>query len=223
MNVFMVQFLQLLLLLISLSSVSAEGGSTAGNPDLYAYFETPLKDDVGAIGPSKWRDLDHIPNNQCGGNGQVNGFGQSPLVLPEELFYFNICHDGMDGYVPTPATCSWSDVEFKVTTHGLILKVKEDDHHDDHHDDHDHHDAEPCHLGMIEIPQSDKKYKASEIKIKLGSEHVIDGYSTSYELQILHKEDSGETQSMLSFFVEVADLDWSSENPDFDEGEYMSG
>ena len=35
--------------------------------------ETPLGQDVGHIGPSAWKNLFRIQDNQCGGNGQING------------------------------------------------------------------------------------------------------------------------------------------------------
>ncbi len=184
------------------------GGASEGYPTLFAYFETPLKYDVGAIGPSKWRDLDHIPGNQCGGNGQVNGFGQSPVIISQEMAYFGVCHESMDGYEPFPGTCSWSDIDFKVTTHGLSITPKQKDNHG------------LCSLGSINIPQSDKLYEATEIKIKLGSEHSIDGVAHSFELQILHQEESGETQSVLSFIMEISPVDWTAENVDFDYGRH---
>lgn len=69
------------LLVVYVVDAAGSGSAGRGHPELYAYFEAPLSDDDLALGPSKWKDLDHIPGNQCGGNGQVNGFGQSPIVL----------------------------------------------------------------------------------------------------------------------------------------------
>lgn len=198
---------------------AAGGGTSVGNPNLYTYFETPLKDDVGAIGPSKWRDLDHIQNNQCGGNGQENGFGQSPVVLSQELVYWGICHAGMDGYEASPGTCNWDDLDFKITPHGLSIIPKVDKHvHDD--DNHDEHEESTCNLGTINIPQSDKVYEATEIKIKLGAEHIIDGYANSFEMQIFHKEETSETQAVLAFLMELTPLDWTIGNPDYDQGQH---
>ena len=218
----MVFNLLILIASLKLLDVKAAGGGTSfGNPNLYTYFETPLKDDVGAIGPSKWRDLDHIPNNQCGGNGQENGFGQSPVVLSQELVYSGICHAGMDGYEPSPGTCNWNDLDFKLTPHGLSItpKLEKHAHDDDNHDDHDSQES-TCNLGSINIPQSDKFYEATEIKIKLGSEHVIDGYASSFEMQIFHREESGETQAVLAFLMELLPLDWTTGEPDYDQGQH---
>lgn len=66
------------------------GGSSSTETDkpihsedyLWTYFETPLTETVqyneGHLGPLHWKNLP-IPNNQCGGAGQVDGFGQSPI------------------------------------------------------------------------------------------------------------------------------------------------
>lgn len=60
-----------------------------------------------------------IPDNQCGGYGQTNGFGQSPVVLSTSLLWQ--CHTDMSGYEVFQGTCYWSDLQFEVTKHGEIF------------------------------------------------------------------------------------------------------
>jgi NhaP-type Na+/H+ or K+/H+ antiporter len=181
-----------------------------GDPELYAYFETPLEDDVGAIGPSNWRDLEHIHENQCGGYGQTNGFGQSPVIFSEDVAYYQ-CHTDMSGYEPLQGDCNWSDLEFTVGKHGLRVVPKTEHHHQDDHGSTGHTEAPVCHMGFINIPQSDKQFKAVEIRLQSGSEHNIDGFASSFELQVLHQEESGETQAAFGVLVELAPIDWTQE------------
>ncbi len=60
-----------------------------------------------------------IPDNQCGGYGQTNGFGQSPVVLSTNLFWQ--CHTDLSGYELFQGTCNWSDLQFEVTKHGEMF------------------------------------------------------------------------------------------------------
>ena len=91
-----------------------------GNVGLFTYFETPLFDRIGnkgvvmaqeravGAGPSQWPNILFPPQlvptgNQCGGIGQVTGYGQSPIVIPADVR--DRCDVGFKGYVFEPGTC----------------------------------------------------------------------------------------------------------------------
>jgi len=176
------------------------GGEGLGSPDLYSFFETPLKDDVGSIGPSRWRDLDHIPDNQCGGNGQQNGFGQSPIVLSTDFFW--MCHTDFSGYEVNEGNCKWSDLQFEITKHGLTVKTTN------------------CHIGQLIIPQSEKTFEAVEVQLKVGAEHVYDGYSPSFEMQFFHRTDTDEVQAAFAILMEAFPIDYFVPQVDRTTGEH---
>ena len=154
---------------------------------LWAYFETPLEDDVGPIGPSRWRDL-NIPHNQCGGGGQKDGFGQSPVVIPYYLSENNECHTDLSGYATMDGTCTWVDVDYLIQKDSLVLRPKLDEHGDP-----------ICSLGAWEIPQRyNTTYEAMELHVRFGSEHVDESAVLPFEIQVFHQQLDGTTKAAFS-------------------------
>jgi NhaP-type Na+/H+ or K+/H+ antiporter/carbonic anhydrase len=170
------------------------GGGSSSNADeveshddiLFAYFETPLENDVGHIGPTHWLDLD-IANNQCGKGGQKNGFGQSPVVFPYRLTNYEECTSNLDGYETFDGNCSWADVEYPISKGILALKPKKDP-----------NGIPYCSLGKWKIPQSDALYEVTEVHLKHGAEHALEGYQEMVELQVFHEDEKHETRAAFS-------------------------
>jgi len=181
--------------------------SLTHNPDsLYAYFETPLPDDdVGHIGPSAWKNLFRVPDNKCGGGGQKDGFGQSPVAIPYAVT-LDQCYDIQSYQVKERATCTVQDLTFQIQKNGLSAMVKdsnadtanggastsrhrnmgESSSSSSSSHEEDEHKYEPiCHLGSVETPDG-QTYKAVEILIKPGAEHFFEGEQSKAEMQIFH-------------------------------------
>ena len=59
----------------------------------------------------------NIPNNECGGNGQINGFGQSPIVVPPEVE--STCHADLAGYEFEQGDCTWDQLLFQILPNGV--------------------------------------------------------------------------------------------------------
>ena len=59
----------------------------------------------------------NIPNNQCGGNGQINGFGQSPVVISPEVE--SMCHADLTGYEFEQGDCTWDQLFFQILPNGV--------------------------------------------------------------------------------------------------------
>ena len=59
----------------------------------------------------------NIPNNQCGGNGQINGFGQSPIVISPEVE--STCHADLAGYEFEQGDCTWDHLFFQILPNGV--------------------------------------------------------------------------------------------------------
>lgn len=130
------------------------------------------------VGPSQWKDLDGFDDNQCGGNGQVDGFGQSPIIIPIQysgLFGSSTCYDDMSGYTWAPGNCRYRYMKYKVRKDGLSFLPKPD------------MDGEPvCHLGRFQNNKTKPGvwYEATEIRFKLGSEHAYEVFTpASMEMQ----------------------------------------
>lgn len=104
---------KVLLLLVCLSN---QVSSVLGNAGVFAYYETAIAG-LGGRGPSQWQNLIFPPavapfGNQCGGNGQQNGFGQSPVAIPPQVE--SKCDADMTGYEFEQPTCTWDDVWFRI-------------------------------------------------------------------------------------------------------------
>ena len=154
---------------------------------LWTYFETPLSRDVehngGHLGPTHWKDL-KIPNNQCGGGGMKNGFGQSPVVI--SYTYINEeCDSNLDGYETFNGTCTWSDLDYAILKDGLQIKQK--------------YDPPLCSLGSFKIPDNrDALYEITELRFKTGAGHVLEGSVYSNEFEIFAQEKDGYSQAAFS-------------------------
>ena len=161
---------------------------------LWTYFETPLSENVpqngGHLGPTHWKDL-KIPNNQCGGGGMKDGFGQSPVVIP-----FNLdgeCDSNMDGYETFNGTCTWSDVDYAILKDGLQIKPKEG--------------TAPCSLGSFKIPDNrDASYEITELRFKTGAGHVTEGMVYKSEFEIFAQEVDGDSQAAFSIPFVIPDF-----------------
>ena len=60
-----------------------------------------------------------IPNNRCGGNGQVNGFGQSPIVISPEVE--STCHADLAGYEFEQGDCTWDQLLFQILPNSVLV------------------------------------------------------------------------------------------------------
>ncbi len=74
-------------------------------------------------------------------------------------------------------------------------------------------------MGELIIPQSEKQFEAVEIQLKVGAEHIIDGFANSFELQVLHREDTEEVQAAFGILVEITPFDWTQLDIDISQGE----
>ena len=89
---------------------------------LFTYYEDPFLPSPDSpnlileLGPSRWRHM-NIPNNECGGNGQINGFGQSPIVIPPEVE--STCHADLAGYEFEQGNCTWDQLFFQILPNGV--------------------------------------------------------------------------------------------------------
>ncbi len=103
-------FFALTLHLLKVSPVKASAG-------LFTYYEDPFLPSenfpnlILELGPSRWRHM-NIPNNECGGNGQINGFGQSPIVISPEVE--STCHADLTGYEFEQGDCTWDQLFFQI-------------------------------------------------------------------------------------------------------------
>jgi len=185
------------------SEHESDGHNTNKDDLLFAYFEAPLPEDeaFGKIGPTVWRDLFRIHPNFCGGNGQHNGFGQSPVVI-DEADLLN-CDRNMNEYSFSDGNCKFEDLKFEVNKDGLSVGPKGADAHS------------TCSLGMVKIPGNDKSLEAIEIRMKLGAEHIHAGHESSAEIQVYFREE-GEIRAAISILVEVSNSN-DDEPPKTDE------
>jgi len=177
-----------------------ESEASADKDDLFfAYFESPLVEDeaFGTIGPSAWKNLFRIEPNFCGGHGQVNGFGQSPIVIPNSVAFK--CDRNVNEYSFTDGNCKFEDLEFEVTKDGLSVGPKLADADTEH----------PCNLGAVKIPGNDNSFEAVEIRMKLGSEHSHEGIDNSAELQVYFLEEE-EIRTAISIILEIGPFNYSS-------------
>jgi len=179
------------------SEHESEGHSKNKDDLLFAYFEAPLPDDeaFGKIGPSVWRDLFRINPNFCGGNGQHNGFGQSPVVVDESMVLN--CDRNMNEYSFSDGDCKFEDLKFEVKKDGLSVGPKAVDGHT------------VCSLGNVKLPKlpgKDKSLEAIEIRMTLGAEHIRAGHEYSAEMQVYFREE-GEIRAAISVLAKVSNSD----------------
>ncbi len=180
---------------------------------LWTYFETPLSDTVkyngGNLGPTNWKDLP-IPNNQCGGGGQANGFGQSPIVIPYEKTTKG-CDSHMNRYETAPGDCTWQDVDFPIMKDAVIVRAKVDKYHSD---------KPICSLGSLFLPDNDNHlYDIQELRMKTGADHIVEGYTFVMEFEVIATERDGNTQAAFSIPVIPDYVKSSNTTNDFSEME----
>lgn len=177
-----------------------------GNVGLFTYFETPLFDRIGnkgvvmaqeravGAGPSQWPNILFPPQlvptgNQCGGIGQVTGYGQSPIVIPAEVR--DRCDVGFKGYIFEPGTCTWDDLNFRIITNGVIVNASHTD----------------CTFGRMKIPGMQNFFDVLQFHIHTNSEHSVDGTYYPAELHVVHRETTGESFAVFGMFIDAAEDD----------------
>lgn len=141
-------------------------------------------------GPSQWRNIIFPPQiaptgNQCGGIGQKTGFGQSPIVVPQQAR--DQCQTNMAGYKFEAGTCTWADLDFQILTNGVWVGVKP---------------GAACTLGRMKIPNKPNWFNALQFHIHTSSEHSVDGTYYPAELHVVHQESTGESFAVFGMFID---------------------
>lgn len=106
------------------------------------------------FGPSQWRNIIFPPvvapmGNQCGGIGQSTGYGQSPIVIPEEVR--DTCDTDLSGYTFESGDCTWDQLEFRAILNGLIVNATA---------------GSGCSMGRMKIPGNDNYFNALQYHSK---------------------------------------------------------
>ena len=181
------------------------------NAGVFTYYEDSFRPDEGSratleVGPARWRDL-LIPNNQCGGGGQLNGDGQSPIVIPAANR--DRCDTDLSGYEFRQGTCTWDQLMFQIVTNGLIVGPQRVP-------------GSPntlnpdlvCELGRMKIPGDDMWYVATQFHIHAVSEHSVAGSFYPAELHVVHVREDGSSFAVFGMFIDNDDIDSNGTDED---------
>ena len=142
--------------------------------------------------------------NQCGGIGQRTGYGQSPIIIRNEVR--EQCDTDLSGYMFEGGTCTWDELDFRIVLNGVIIHPKP---------------GVMCRFGRMKIPGNDNWFNALQYHIHTGSEHSVeqDNLQTEYypaELHVVHQEETGESFAVFGMFIdqnpEDKDKDQESED-----------
>ena len=201
----MVSPLSLSKALLLLSFLAGTPG-VSGNAGLFTYYETPLFYRIGnkgivmaneqavGFGPSQWQNIFFPPQliptgNQCGGMGQVNGYGQSPIVIPSETR--DTCDVGLEGYEFQAGDCSWDDLNFRTVNNGVIVNAT----------------LPGCTFGRMKIPGITNWFNLLQFHIHTNSEHSVDGQYYPLELHMVHAEETMESFAVFGMFIDQPEDD----------------
>ena len=184
----------------------------AGNAGVFTYYESPMFYRIGndgyvmahdpevGFGPSQWRNIIFPPiiaptGNMCGGRGQENGYGQSPIVIPPEAR--DTCDSNFEGFKFEGGDCSWNQLQFRIILNGVIVNAAP---------------GETCSLGRMKIPGNDNYFNALQFHIHTNSEHSVDGEYFEAELHIVHLEETAESFAVFGMFIDTNPEDEDAEH-----------
>ena len=201
--------------LISLLFAAVQLAVVNGNAGVFTYYETPMFYRIGndgyimahepevGFGPSQWRNIIFPPvlaplGNQCGGRGQSTGYGQSPIVIPEDIV--GTCETDFHGYEFEQSTCTWDQLDFRILLNGVIVGPKLN---------------ETCSLGRMKIPGNGNWFNALQYHIHTGSEHAVGSEYYAAELHVVHQEENQESFAVFGMFI-----DTNPDSPDEDHEDF---
>ena len=205
-------------LIVIISNVSLQ---VNGNAGVFTYYETPMFDRIGntgyvmahspavGAGPSQWKNILFPPQvaptgNQCGGRGQESGYGQSPIVIEQEVR--EACDTDLTGYTFEKGTCTWDELEFRLISNGVIVHPKL---------------GSICRFGRMKIPGKSHWYNALQFHIHTGSEHSVkqeNRYAKYYpaELHIVHASELGDDFAVFGMFIDYNTTDDTTPHENFE-------
>lgn len=163
-----------------LLAVVLRAQQASANVGIFSYYETAI-DGLGPVGPSQWPNLvlhDDHGHNECGGTGQLTGFGQSPIVFPD--FAGKQCDSNFNGYSFEAGTCTWDDLRFSIENNSVQVEKKS---------------SSSCSLGRMKIPDSSNYFVAKQIHIHTNSDHSVNGKYYKNEIHVVHQEEEGHSKN----------------------------
>ena len=197
-----------------------------GNAGVFTYYETPMFDRIGntgyvmanspavGVGPSQWKNIIFPPvvaptGNQCGGIGQTTGYGQSPIIIRNDVR--EQCDTDLTGYQFERGTCRWNELDFRIVLNGVIVHPKP---------------GAVCRFGRMKIPGNGNWFNALQYHIHTGSEHSVEqeNLRTDYyqaELHVVHQEETGDSFAVFGMFIDENPVNKTQDNAMFET--YLQG
>jgi len=129
----------------------------------------------------------------------VNGFGQSPIVVPPETEAN--CDTDLSGYMFEEGDCMWDQLFFQILHNGVWVGPNRVP-------------GSPntlapdvvCTLGRMKIPGDDNWYIANQMHIHSNSEHSVAGSVYDAEVHVVHvREDDPNKFAVFALFVDNLD------------------
>lgn len=118
------------------------------------------------------------------------------LVIPFSKVN-STCESNLDGFESRSGNCRWLDLEYPILKSGLVIRPKLKNPDDDT-------SAPVCSMGTFKIPDSDGMFEITELRLKMGAEHVSEGLTFPNELELFADEIDGDFKAAFSVPIIVS-------------------